>query len=60
MELSAACVYTSLTGIVHQDNLLQQCVWRAVDDGVDGSQQCGPGLIVKYNHHAGARKIIRV
>ena len=54
------CVYTSLTGIVHQYNLLQQCVWRAVDDGVDRSQQCAPRLIVKYNHHAGTRKVIWV
>lgn len=53
-------VCTSLTGIVHQNNLLQQRVGGAVDDGVDGSQQRAPRLVVEYNHHAGTREIIRV
>lgn len=54
------CEFTSLAGIIHQNNLLQQCVWRAVNHGVDGSQQRGPRLVVKYDHNAGARKIIGV
>lgn len=51
-------VYTSLAGIVHQDNLLQKRVWRAVDDRVDGSQQRAPRLVVEHNDYAGAGKVI--
>lgn len=49
---------TSLAGIVHQDNLLQECVRRAVDDRVDRSQQRAPGLVVEHDDHAGAGKVI--
>lgn len=50
--------HTSLAGIVHQDNLLQECVWRAVDDRVDSSQQRAPRLVVEHNDYTGAGKVI--
>lgn len=49
---------TSLAGIIHQDNLLQECVWRAVDDRVDSSQQRAPCFVVEHNDHTGAGKVI--
>lgn len=58
MATARGCVHTSLAGIVHQDNLLQECVWRAVDDRVDRSQQRAPGLVVEHDDHAGAGKVI--
>lgn len=58
MGRARGCVHTSLAGIVHQDNLLQECVWRAVDDRVDRSQQRAPGLVVEHDDHAGAGKVI--
>lgn len=51
-------VCTSLAGVVHQDNLLQKRVWRAVDDRVDGSQQRAPRLVVEDDDDAGAGKVI--
>lgn len=56
----AACggAHTSLAGIVHQDNLLQERVRRAVDDRVDSSQQRAPRLVVEHNDYAGAGQVI--
>lgn len=49
---------TSLAGVVHQDNLLQERVRGAVDDRVDGPQQRAPRLVVEHDDHAGAGKVV--
>ena len=56
--MCVTCVCTSFAGVINEDYLLQECVWRAVNDRVDGAQQSAPGLVVEHDHHAGARKII--
>lgn len=45
--------HTSLTGVVHQDDLLEQDGRGRVQDAVDGPQEGGPGLVVEDNDDAG-------
>ena len=40
-----------VAGVVHEDHLLEQVVWRPVDDAVEGSEQRGPVLVVEGDDH---------
>ena len=34
--------------------------WVPVDDGVDGTEEGGPGLVMKDDHNGGSRKKARI
>jgi len=40
-------------GVVHEDDLVEQLVGGAVEDGVDGAKEDGPGLVVEADDDAG-------
>lgn len=42
----------SVTEVIHQDDLCDQAVWRAVDDAVDRAQERSPALIMKGDDDA--------
>lgn len=45
--------HTCLTGIIHQDDLLEQDGGRGVQDAEDSPEEGGPGLVVEDNDDAG-------
>lgn len=42
--------------IIHHYDFAQQGGWGGVQHAVDGAQQCGPGLVVEHDDHAGRGK----
>ena len=43
--------HTSVTVVVHQDDLSQEQVRRGLQHAVDGAQQSGPRLVIEGDHH---------
>ena len=44
-------IRTERTKIIHQNDLLQQVLWRSMYNTCDGTQQRGNSLVVKRDHH---------
>lgn len=53
-------LFTTVTVVVHQDDLLEQVSWRVVDDAVDGSQYHRKGFVHKDEDHGDLWKVLRV
>lgn len=53
-------LFTAVTVVVHQDDLLEQVSRRVVDDAVDGAQDHGQGLVHEDEDHGDLRKICGV
>lgn len=34
-------------GVIHEDDLQEDVLWRPVEDGVDGAEEDGPGLVME-------------
>ena len=46
---------TALAGVVDEDDFVEEVTWRAVDDAVNGAQECRPRLVVEDDDDAGVR-----
>lgn len=55
-EAFVCIVHTCGTGIIHQNDLLEQDGGRRVQDAVDRPEQGGPSLVVEDDNDAGGRQ----
>lgn len=51
---------TSVTVVVHQDDLSDQVVGCAVGDAVEGSEQGGPAFVVEGDDNAGVWELFEI
>ena len=52
--------FTSFTGIVHQNDFVEQRSGRSVDNALYGPEQCGPGFIMEYYHNTSIWQLIYI
>ena len=45
-------------GVIHEDNLQEDVLWRPVEDGVDRAEEDGPGLVMEAHDHTCLGQII--
>lgn len=57
MEMKERCTPTSLTGIIYQNDFLEQGAWRAIDHTPNGTQERRPGFIMENYHNWGGGQL---